>query len=74
MTNKAYDTAKVVFTSLPLVSSFILLLKDAWNIPYAEPIAVTIGGISTLGLGILANISKEYFKNKEIVNKDDSAE
>ena len=70
MTNRTYDVLKVIFSSMPLVASFVLLLRDAWGIPYAEPIAITIGGLSTLGLGILAEVSKEFFKNKEIVEAD----
>lgn len=71
MSNKAYDIAKTIFSSLPLFSTFILLLKDAWGIPYAEPIAMTLGGVSTLGLGVLAEVSKNYFKDKEIVKSVD---
>ena len=70
MNNKTYDILKIIGTCLPLLASFILLLKDAWGIPYAEPIAVTIGGLSTLLLGVLAEISKQYFKDKEIKTKE----
>ena len=71
MSNKTYDILKIIGTCLPLLASFVLLLKDAWGIPYAEPIAVTLGGLSTLMLGILAEISKQYFKDKEIVKSVD---
>ena len=67
MNNKTYDILKTIGTCLPLVATFVLLLKDAWGIPYAEPIAMTIGGVSTLLLGILAEVSKQYFKDKTIV-------
>ena len=71
MTNKTYDVVKVIANCMPLLAAFILLLRDAWNIPYAEPIAATICGLSTLILGILAEISKQYFKDKEIVKSVD---
>lgn len=71
MNNKTYDILKIIGTCLPLLATFILLLKDAWGIPYAEPIAMTIGGVSTLLLGILAEVSKQYFKDKEIVKSVD---
>ena len=71
MTNKTYDVLKTIGTCLPLLATFILLLKDAWGIPYADAIAMTIGGLSTLLLGILAEISKQYFKDKEVVKSVD---
>ena len=72
MSNKAYDISKVICSCLPLLSAFILLLRDAWGIPYAEPIAITLNGLATLGLGILAEISKQFFKEHTIIeNLDD---
>lgn len=72
MSDKTYDVSKVLFSCLPFVSSFILLLKDTWGIPYAEQIAITLGGVSTLGLAILNEISKAFFKEHTIIeNLDD---
>ena len=72
MSDKMYDYSKVFFSCLPFVSSFILLLKDTWGIPYAEQIAITLGGVSTLGLAILAEVSKQFFDKHTIIeNLDD---
>lgn len=67
MNNKTYDILKTIGTSLPLVATFVLVLKDAWGIPYAEPIAATICGLSTLLLDILGEISKQYFKDRLVI-------
>ena len=71
MSNKTYDILKTIFSCLPFVSSFILLLKDTWGIPYAEPIAITLGGVSTLGLAILSEISKQFFNEHTIIENID---
>lgn len=71
MNNKTYDTLKIIASILPLVATFILGLKDIWGIPYADQIAGTLGILATLILGILQAVSKEYFKDKEIVQSVD---
>lgn len=68
MNNKTYDTLKTIASILPLLATFILGLKDIWGIPYADQIAGTLGILATLILGILQAVSKEYFKDKIIID------
>lgn len=69
MSNKLYDLLKVVGAIIALIPAFVLDLGDIWGWAWATPVASTISKIAGLLTAILIIISKNYFKNKDIVDK-----
>ena len=62
MSNKTYDTIKLIsLIAVPLVA-FISALMTIWNVPHGEQITATLTAIDTLLGAIVVILSKEYNK------------
>ena len=63
MSNRTYDTLKVVALILAPVLAFLASLVDIWGIPYGEQIVATLTALDTLAGAIVVAASKAYHKN-----------
>lgn len=62
MSNKTYDTIKLIsLVAVPLVA-FISALMTIWNVPHGEQITATLTAIDTLLGAIVVIVAKEYNK------------
>ena len=67
MSNKTYDTLKMIAWILVPLITFVGALCVIWGIPYAEQITATLAALDTL-LGSLLKVSNDnYNKEKEDV-------
>lgn len=65
MSNRTYDTIKMVsLLAVPLVA-FIGALCTIWNVPHAEQITATLTAIDTLLGAVVVILAKEYHKKEE---------
>ena len=68
MSNKVYDTLKVIAAILPIVGAFYYGLSEIWGLPYGGPIQATFALIASTLSGILLKLSHDYNKlNKALV-------
>lgn len=64
MSNKQYDTLKIVALVLVPVLAFLSALVNIWGVPYAEQIVASLTALDTLIGTIVVAVSKAYH-NKE---------
>ena len=62
MSNKTYDTLKLVALILTPVLAFLASLVNIWGIPYGEQIVTTLTAIDTLIGAIVVALNKAYNK------------
>lgn len=68
MSNKVYNILKILSAPiLPAVATLLIGLGEIWNLPIMVPIAGTLTLIATCLSTILAKLSADFFKDKEIV-------
>jgi hypothetical protein len=68
MSGKVYDILKFLSAPvLPAVATLLIGFGEIWNLPIMTPIAGTLTLIATCLSTILAKVSADYFKDKEIV-------
>lgn len=60
MSNRTYDTLKVVALILAPVLAFVASLVNIWGIPYGEQIVATLTAIDTLIGAIVVAANKAY--------------
>ena len=63
MSNKTYDTLKLIALIGAPVTVFVTSLCAAWKIPYAEPICATLAAVDVC-LGAIVKILADKY-NKE---------
>lgn len=63
MTNKQYDTLKMIALILTPVLAFMASLTNIWHVPYAEQIVATLTALDTL-LGALVVIANKQYKGE----------
>lgn len=64
MSNKTYDTIKVIaLVATPLVA-FLAALCSIWNVPHAEQITTSLTALDTLLGALVVILAREY--NKEV--------
>lgn len=68
MSNKTYDTLKMLALILTPVLAFAASLVNIWGLPYGEQIVATLTAIDTLIGAIVVGAKKAYD------NKDDTEE
>ena len=74
MSNKVYDSLKLAVICLTALCTLILTVGKAFMIPYYEPISIAFGACATALQYILNEVSKEFFKDKNIVPKENDFE
>ena len=62
MSNKTYDTLKLIALILTPVLAFAASVANIWNIPHAEQIVATLTGIDTLVGAIVVALKSAYDK------------
>lgn len=62
MSNKTYDTLKLVALILTPVLAFLASIANIWEIPHAEQIVATLTGIDTLVGAIVVALKTAYDK------------
>ena len=70
MSNRTYDTIKLIsLLAVPLLG-FIGALCTIWNVPHAEQITATLTAIDTLLGAIVVILAKEYNKPMDMDTAD----
>ena len=70
MSNRTYDTIKMVsLLAVPLVA-FIGALCTIWDVPHAEQITATLTAIDTLLGAVVVILAKEYHKPVDMDTSD----
>lgn len=65
LSNSTYDKLKFIsIYCIPSVETFWLTVGTVWNLPYVEPIGITIGAIGLLIAGCIGMSVAEYEKEK----------
>ena len=71
MSNKTYDTLKLISIILPYVSAFFLTLGEIWGWNIVVPIAGTITALAGLLGSILKVLSDKYHEGKKLVDAEE---
>jgi hypothetical protein len=67
MSNKTYDTLKLIALILTPVLAFLASVANIWSIPYSEQIVATLTGIDTLVGAIVVALKTAYDKKVDNV-------
>lgn len=63
LSNEQYDVLKFIsIYCIPSLETFWLTVGSVWNLPYVEPVAITIGAIGMLIAGCIGMSVAEYKK------------
>jgi len=62
MSNRTYDTLKLIALILTPVLAFLASVANIWEIPYSEQIVATLTGIDTLVGAIVVALKTAYDK------------
>lgn len=65
MTNKQYDTLKMIALILTPVLAFLASLTNIWHFPYAEQIVATLTALDTLIGAVVVVVNRQYHKGGE---------
>jgi small basic protein len=63
MTNKQYDTLKMIALILTPVLAFLASLTNIWHVPYAEQLVATLTALDTL-IGAVVVVANKQYQNK----------
>ena len=76
ISNETYDCLKFIsIYMIPSLETFWLTVGTVWNLPYVEPIGITIGAVGLLIAGCIGMSVAEYNKaKKEEYEGDDYAD
>ena len=74
MSNKVYDTLKVIAAILPIIGAFYYGLSEIWGLPYGGPIQATIALIASTLSGILLKLSYDYNKLNKVLTENQAVE
>ena len=64
MTNKAYDTIKLISLFGAPILVFISAIVSIWNVPYMTQITASLAALDSL-LGAFVIVAKKIYDNKE---------
>lgn len=62
LSNKVYDTLKVVAAILPILGAFYFGLSEIWNLPYGGAVQATFALLASTLSAILIKLSYDYSK------------
>lgn len=66
LTDKQYDFIKwLAINVIPSLETFWLTIGFAWNLPYVEPVGITIAAVGMLLAGCIKMSKAEYEKAKQ---------
>ena len=70
LNGKVYDVLKFIAQIvLPAIAALYGTLAGIWGLPYGEAIVATISAVDVFLGAVLMIDSKNYFANKEIIDK-----
>ena len=61
MKDKTYEVLRLIALLIAPIGAFVAVLCNAWNIPYAQPIAMTLTGLDAL-MGAVVEILRNKYK------------
>ena len=61
MKDKTYEALRLIAMLIAPIAAFVAVLCNAWNIPYAQPIAMTLTGLDAL-MGAVVEILRNKHK------------
>jgi hypothetical protein len=61
MKDSTYETLRIIAMLIAPIAAFVAVLCNAWNIPYAQPIAMTLTGLDAL-MGAVVEILRNKYK------------
>lgn len=64
MSNKVYDTLKLIALVLTPVLAFVASMANIWEVPHAEQIVATLTGLDTLVGAIVVALKTAYDKKE----------
>ena len=71
LSDRAYNFLKwLCLIALPAIAVFIKPVFDAWGIPYAEPIIITINALAVL-IGALIGVSQICYSKSQAVTTEE---
>lgn len=62
LSNKAYDTLKVIAAILPILGAFYFGLAEIWGLPYGGAVQATFALLASTLSAILIKLSYDYKK------------
>ena len=65
MSNRCYDTLKIIGLVAVPVITFLVAIVNIWNIPYGDQIIATLAAVDVLVGAIVSVASNQYRKLKE---------
>lgn len=66
ISNSTYDTLKfIAIYVIPSIETFWLTVAQAWKLPYAVEIGITIGAVGLLIAGCIGISNSAYQKEKQ---------
>ena len=68
MSNKAYDTMKLISLIIAPIATFTAALSQIWNIPYGAQITATIAAADVL-MGAIVTIAKKSYDKENAMQK-----
>lgn len=66
MSNKAFDTLRLIEAVFVPLATFLIAMTDTWNMPYATQIAATIAALNVCFGAVIEALRKLYNKGKEV--------
>ncbi len=72
MSNKTYDTMKLISLLIAPACTFIAAIVNIWNIPYGTQIVATIAAADALMGAIVVIAKKIYDKDNSGVKEEES--
>ena len=64
MSNKTYDTLKLIALIAVPVATFISAVLKIWNVPYTTAITATLAAVDTLLGALVAALKAQYSKRE----------
>lgn len=64
LTNKAYDTLKLIALLIAPIVTFVASLVDIWGIPYGSQIVATLAALDVL-FGAIVAIAKSIYDKQQ---------
>lgn len=65
MSNKTYDTLKLIALIAVPVATFISSVLKVWNVPYTTEITATLAAVDALLGALVAVLKAQYSKREE---------
>lgn len=64
LSNKAYDTIKMIGLVAVPILTFLVAIVNIWNIPYGDQIVATLAAVDVL-IGAIVTVAKGQYERKQ---------